>query len=376
MPHLTPDSSAAHWLLTAWLTPATFPAMPSARQEVVLRLARANGLLAALEKRLEQTQSLAALPSRVQSILEGARMIALDRERSIRWEVGRIQRAFFGTGLPVILLKGAAYHMRNLPFAQGRLTGDVDLLLSRADLPMAEQALKAWGWHTALPDDYDQRYYREWMHELPPMRHRDRLSELDLHHAILPRTGRLVTDSAPLLENAQEVPGHPGIWTLAPADMLLHAAVHLFHDGAFQRMGLRDLLDLDGLLRHFGERPGFWDELLQRAIQLNLIRPLDHALWSCAHGCATPIPETTRLQVAQKSQTPWHARVMRRYLIPRVILPRHPDRHGPDPLTAVAAWLLYTRSHWLRMPMNLLIPHLARKWTRRWSFNVWHRRTV
>lgn len=375
MPHHPPDTPAT-WLLTAWLTPATFPAMPPARQEVILRLARTSGILAALEKRLERSRCLDQLTPRIQSILEGARMVALDRERSIRWEVGRIQRAFFGTGLPVILLKGAAYHMRNLPFAEGRLTGDVDLLLPRQDLPMAEQTLKAWGWMTALPDDYDQRYYREWMHELPPMRHRDRLSELDLHHAILPRTGRLVTDSTPLLENAQEVAGHPGIWTLAPADMLLHAAVHLFHDGAFQRMALRDLLDLDGMLRHFGDRPGFWEALLERAGRLNLIRPLDHALWSCMRWCNSPVPETTYRELAKKSKTPLHARFMRNHLIPSVIFPKHPDKRGPGPRTAVAAWLLYTRSHWLRMPMNLLIPHLTRKWTRRWSFHVWHRRTV
>ncbi|MBF0416765.1 MAG: nucleotidyltransferase family protein [Magnetococcales bacterium] len=370
-----PDTPA-QWLLTAWLSPHTFPTMPPARQEVVLRLARTNAILATLEKRLEQAACLSPLPTRIQSIFEGARMIALDRERSIRWEVGRIQRAFFGTGLPVILLKGAAYHMLEMPFAQGRLTGDVDLLLPYPDLNMAEEALKAWGWISALPDDYDQRYYREWMHELPPMRHRERLSELDLHHAILPRTGRLVTDSAPLIENVREVPGHPGVWTLAPADMVLHATVHLFYDGAFERMGLRDLFDLDSLLRHFGEQPDFWHELLARAQKLNLSRPLEHALWSCNRWCATPIPETISRQLTGIARTPWHARFMRRHLIPRVILPKHPDAQALDPLTGVAAWLLYTRSHWLRMPMNLLIPHLARKWTRRWSFDVWHRRTV
>jgi hypothetical protein len=35
------------------------------------------------------------------------------------------------------------------------------------------------------------------------------------------------------------------------------------------------------------------------------------------------------------------------------------------PLSGVASWILYVRSHWLRMPPNLLVPHLIRKsWQR------------
>jgi len=35
------------------------------------------------------------------------------------------------------------------------------------------------------------------------------------------------------------------------------------------------------------------------------------------------------------------------------------------PLHAGKLWLLYVRSHWLRMPAHLLIPHLVRKSLRR-----------
>ncbi|MEO5346415.1 MAG: nucleotidyltransferase family protein [Magnetococcus sp. YQC-9] len=369
-------SAPSTWLLTAWISPATFATLPPARQDAILRMARTTGLLAAFEIRLQRAGCLDSLPTRIRAIFEGARMIALDRSRSIRWEVGRIQRAFYGTGLPVILLKGAAYHLLNLPLAEGRLTGDVDLLFARIDLPLAESALKEWGWITALPDAYDQRYYREWMHELPPMFHRERGSEIDLHHAILPDTARLTSDAHRLLEAVQPVPDHPGIWTLSNEDMVLHSAVHLFHDGAFERMGLRDLTDLDGLLRHFGSRPAFWESLIERAGLLNLTGPLDHALWSCARWCATPIPDAIRQRVANLARPSLAARFMRSWLIPLVILPHHPDRRGADPVRAVAAWLLYVRSHWLRMPLTLLIPHLVHQWTRRWSFNVWHRRAV
>ena len=52
----------------------------------------------------------------------------------------------------------------------------------------------AHGWLRMKIDPYDDRYYRVWMHEIPPLRHRERKTEIDLHHTILPRTSRLKPD--------------------------------------------------------------------------------------------------------------------------------------------------------------------------------------
>jgi len=41
----------------------------------------------------------------------------------------------------------------------------------------------------------------------------------------------------------------------------------------------------------------------------------------------------------------------------------HPDCRSTN--SSVAAWCLYVRSHWLRMPLHLLVPHLVRKWWRK-----------
>ncbi|MBF0341917.1 MAG: nucleotidyltransferase family protein [Magnetococcales bacterium] len=349
-------------LLTAWNRPETFGKMPIGEQDLILRQLRMLGLLAGFGTRLEQTDLLSGQPARIQEIITGARVIATDQERGLRWEVNRIQRAFFGTGLPVILLKGAAYHLLNLPMAKGRISADVDLLLPEKDLPLAERCLRAHGWLATLPDPYDQHYYREWMHELPPLRHQNRFTELDLHHAILPRTGRLTPDSSRLLEQIQPVPGHPGVWTLCPEDLLLHAVVHLFHDGDFQRMGLRDLLDLDALFRHFDrQEQDFPERLMARAGALNLKRPLRHALRSMERLCHTPIPDWM-LYLACRDRV---GRMILDPLVYRALLPRHPDQKGRAWFRSWAGWCLYVRSHWLRMPLKLLIPHLWRKWLRR-----------
>ena len=73
------------------------------------------------------------------------------------------------------------------------------------------------------------------------------------------------------------LPGEDRLRVLCPADMVLHSATHLFHNEDLSQ-GLRDLADLDSLLRHFGQEPGFWEELPRRAAELDLARPLYYGL--------------------------------------------------------------------------------------------------
>ena len=53
------------------------------------------------------------------------------------------------------------------------------------------------------------------------------------------------------VRGADTITERPGFAVLAPEDMVLHSATHLFNEGEFDR-GLRDLNDLDLLLREFG----------------------------------------------------------------------------------------------------------------------------
>jgi hypothetical protein len=53
-------------------------------------------------------------------------------------------------------------------------------------------------------------------------------------------------------------------------------------------------------------------------------------------------------------------------LFDRGLAPHHRSCDGLA--SAVARWMLYVRAHYLRMPMRLLLPHLARKaWKRRFA---------
>ncbi len=192
------------------------------------------------------------------------------------------------------------------------------------------------------------------------MRHRERETEVDLHHNIVPRTARLKIDPAPLLAAARPV-GGSRLRVLAPHDMVLHSAVHLFHDGDMVN-GLRELVDIDDLLRHFGQQAGFWDALVPRATALGVSRPLFYGLHYCRKLLETPIPEDVMAAAASAAPQTIILAVMDR-LVPAALLPQHPDL--PRRTTAFARWLLFVRSHYLRMPMRLLIPHLTRKAWRR-----------
>jgi hypothetical protein len=282
---------------------------------------------------------------------------AAGHARAARYEVRQIGRALDGLGLPLILLKGAAYAMAGLDAGRGRLFSDIDILVPKARLPEVEAALMMHGWITTHHDAYDQRYYREWMHELPPMQHARRGNSIDVHHAILPETAPVRPDPARLRASARPIPGEPHLATLSPADMVLHSAVHLFFDGEFDK-GLRDLVDLHRLLTQFGQAPGFWEALPARARELELGRPLFYALRYCPRLLGTVVPPVVQAAVASEGPNAALLWLMDR-LFARALLPLHAS--CADAFSDAARFALYVRGNWLRMPPLLLAQHLFHK---------------
>jgi hypothetical protein len=230
-------------------------------------------------------------------------------------------------------------------------------LVPKASLAIVEQALHRQGWAGGRIDPYDERYYRRWMHQIPPLTNRLRETTLDVHHTIIPETVRLDLRADALFAAARPVGGESRVMTLAPADMILHSAVHLLNEGEYAR-GLRDLDDVTELLLHFGRDAAFWPALLDRAIELDLRRPLYYALRYAALLLDAPIPAATRN--SERLQPPGTAlRALMDALFERALRPGHASCR--DGLSAAALWLLYVRAHHLRMPAHLLIPHLIRK---------------
>jgi hypothetical protein len=337
--------------------PAVVHGLDLAGWDLLLRQADAANLDACLLALLDDAGLLDTVPAAPRAHLEWTRAGAAGHARAARYEVRQIGRALAGLGLPLILLKGAAYAMAGLDAGRGRLFSDIDILVPKARLPEVEAALMMHGWISTHHDTYDQRYYREWMHELPPMQHARRGNSIDVHHAILPETAPVRPDPDKLRAASVPIAGDPGLATLAPADMVLHSAVHLFFDGEFDK-GLRDLVDMHRLLAEFGAQPGFWGALPARARALELGRPLFYALRYCPRLLGTFVPPAVQAAVAPDGPNPVLLWLMDR-LFGRALLPLHAS--CDDAFSSLARFALYVRGNWLRMPPLLLARHLFHK---------------
>jgi len=323
----------------------------------LLRQARPSGLLARLAWRIEEAGMLDAVPERVRPHLAAERILAAKHERDVRFEVLCLCEALAPLGIPLVLLKGAAYVMAALPPARGRLFNDIDILVPRAEIGRVEESLTRRGWAIPQMSTYDDRYYRRWMHEIPPMIHVERQTTVDVHHTIVPETARLALDAAKLFAAARPIDGTRALHVLSPEDMTLHSATHLFNEGEF-RHGLRDLDDIDRLLRYFGSDPDFWPRLVARAVELVLRRPLYYALRYGAALLGTPVPPTLR-ETVQLPPPASPLRALMDRLFNHALRANHAScRTLSSPL---ALWLLYVRAHYLRLPPYLLLPHLLRK---------------
>jgi len=199
------------------------------------------------------------------------------------------------------------------------------------------------------------------MHELPPLQHFRRETVLDVHHNILPETGRPKPDAKLLISAAVPATGSPDLLVLSPPDMVLHSMAHLFHNEQLSH-GLRDLSDIDLLLRHFGTDAGFWKRLVGRAEQLDLRRPFHYGIRYASQILGCPVPDDTLAASAAWGPARPLARLMDA-LWSRALRPHHSTTS--DRLTPAALFLLYVRAHWLRLPPHLLAVHLTIKALRR-----------
>jgi len=305
--------------------------------------ARAEQLMGSLAFRMAGRR----VPPRIAALFEDARRDAAQVRTQALWEAEMARRALAPLGVPVILMKGTAYHAAGLDAATGRSVGDLDIMVPRESLGAVESALLEAGWeHVKATDGYDDTYYRRWMHELPPLIHRTRDRMIDVHHTILPLTARSRPDAGALI--ADSVALESGLRVLAPADMIVHAAAHLFADGDLAG-GLRNLWDIDRLLREFAS-PDFWRTLGERARRHQLSGPVGRALRLAERLYATPVDRAVAGRPRLGDRL-FEARLLAR------------NGWGQERRKALR-FAFYVRSHWLRMPPLMLARHLWIKATR------------
>ncbi len=341
-------------LLVVLRSQTTASSLTLRQWDILISQARRTNLLARLAILLSNANLLDNLPDSPRNHLESALLMSKRQDRAMRWELDCIRQALHRVQRPVILLKGAAYLAAGLPNASGRMFGDVDILVPKENLPKVEAELLIHGWQETVTDSYDQRYYRAWMHEIPPLQHNLRQTVIDVHHSILPETARVCVNIGYMFEAAHPL-GNSGLHILCPVDMVLHSAAHLFHEGEFNN-ALRDLCDLDSLFRDFSSKDAdFWNQLINRAELTGLTRPMYYALRYSNRFLETPVPSEI-IRLAQRF-SPFLVNIMDsayHYAF-------RPLESTQSSRVSLARYFLYIRSHWLRMPIHLLAYHLVRK---------------
>ena len=321
--------SDARILGRALADPASVGGLDAEGWTALLAMARAEQLIGTLATRVDGLP----MPVAVKAILADARGAAEHGRRAALWEAEMARRALAAVDCPVILLKGTAFVAAGLSAGQGRSIGDLDILVPRESIDAVEAALLAAGWEWVKPDPYDDVYYRRWMHELPPLIHRERDRMIDVHHTILPLTARITPDAAALIAGSFTLEN--GLRTLSPNGMLVHAAAHLFADGDLAG-GLRNLWDIRCLIEEFGTN----------GLDMEAKR----------HGLSREVARSLRLVDALFAEGT--ARGADRLYIRRITA-RDGWGRPTRPITRLG---FYVRSHLLRMPPAMLARHLWTKW--------------
>ncbi|WP_367154624.1 nucleotidyltransferase family protein [Methylomonas sp. HYX-M1] len=339
----------------------SFSDLSNADWSLLISQAKRSLLLGKLYYLLEAQNSLIDLPDGPYTHFETARVRAEKQRRDLGWELTKLKQAFSETNCPVILLKGAAYAAANLSISYGRTFSDIDLLVPASELSKIESRLIIHGWLHQSKDQYDDMYYRKWMHELPPFKHAKRGSIIDLHHNILPITALNCPKAGSLLESIVELENDHSIFTLSRLDQIIHSATHLFYDGELEH-GLRDLVDLQGLINELDENAKL--HLADRALQLGLHKPVFYAVRYLELILNTPNLESLRQKLEQNGARIRSLNIMD-FLFSKAFMPDHPSCDSR--WTGLARWILYVRAHCLRMPWHLLLPHLTKKLLKRLS---------
>ena len=366
----------ARILVAALRDPASVMALDGRGWTALVTIARAEQLIGTLAFRLRTL----ALPEAIASILDDARNNAEYQRRTALWEADCARRALSEYDSRVVLMKGTAYVAAGLKAGEGRHIGDLDIMVAAQDLAQVERLLLIkGGWEWVKEDAYDDAYYRDHMHELPPLIHKERDRMIDVHHTILPLTARPTPDAAAMLVAAenlkldkplpsrggvgvgavngdQDLNTRPtpnpslkgrGLYTFAPADMVCHCAAHLIADGDLSG-GLRNLWDMHCLLTEFAEQDAdFWNELGGRAARHGLNKDVRRVVRLSARVYGTVIPAD------------WNRPRLLDALFIRRMLARDEWGRGSAKFTQLA---FYIRSHWLRMPPLMLSRHLWTKW--------------
>ncbi|MGR5145018.1 nucleotidyltransferase family protein [Photobacterium alginatilyticum] len=338
-------------------SPTTLLSMNPRELSQIVAEARFYNMLAQLKWLCEQADVWFDLPVEFQRHVLSAEYTYTNQIRLLEQEHRHVSALFSQSGVRWVYLKGAAYQLSGFEYMRGRIMSDIDILVPQVQIETAEQALVAHGWMHKTMTDYDDKFYRNYSQEIPPLKHFDRQTELDVHFNILPSILRHGPDPVILHSHTQALSDDSGARVLSPEAMVLHSAIHLFYESEFHK-GVRDLFDIFQLIRHFSQQPGFWDKLVRLQQSIGNGESMYYALRYCRQYYRLDVPAEVLAFYEQFKPGPLVFRLIDPAFkkVFSSIFPIHHERGDQW-----YVFVLYLRGHLKRLPLSKLVPHLIRK---------------
>lgn len=331
------------------------PNMSPENWESITRVARSAAVLSRIASNYK-TKFSVQLPEYIVEQFEATNRHAELLKQQVFFEAHELdQHISKCSSQPAIFLKGAAYVLSQNSTGQGRIFSDIDILVKKDDLPRIEKRMQAFAWFPNSIHDYDQKYYREWAHEIPPLVRAVRGTVADIHHNLIPLISGKAPDINLFLDQLRQL--DCGYYVLSAHAMTLHSVIHLFYQEEFIH-GFRDLSDLHLLFNENQNNPAFYDDLLTLAQKTQFCRELFYACRYLQSTFDTDINKIflNKLSAYKPSKLKL---ILLDWVFSRVLIPRHSIVNKG--FTSAAHQMAFIRGHWLKMPFHILCIHTFNK---------------
>ncbi|MDP5459384.1 nucleotidyltransferase family protein [Alishewanella sp. SMS8] len=320
----------------------------------VILVLRHQQLLARYSYRFKSAKIFLNLSEYAQHHLRNAEILADKQYRQIDSEAEELIDLLEPLNVTPVFLKGAAYALQpQLKPGLGRTFSDIDLLVPKQNIMAIEQRLALFGYLGEPISAYDEHYYRNWTHEIPPVRHHARGTVLDIHHNLVP----LVSGRAPNIAAFERhvITTDQGYAVLDLPAITLHSLIHLFFNETFKN-AFRDLTDLHLLFSDFSEED--WTEILKLSAETGFQFELMLAVRYCQQLLQTTVPCWVCQQLENGQPAAWRMRLLD-FIFGYTLLPKHPLTTSKKQKLAV--FFAFVRGHFLKMPLHILLGHLTMK---------------
>lgn len=317
----------------------------------LILILRESKLLATLYHILLRNNLFEQQDEYVKRHLNGA-FVHADRQKSqVIYESLLLTELLNTIDVKPIFLKGANYTLRNSINSHGRIISDIDILVQKSQLVEVEALLKRNLWQSETLSDYDEKFYRKWAHEIPPLVHILRSTVLDVHHNLyMPISGRalnieLFELNSEFIEEKYRV--------LSRADSVLHSILHLFLNEDFTN-SFRDLFDIYCLINEYGDEE-FWQRLTWISSETNSDRELYYCITLLRQLFDYSVPENVYQNLKAEHENSF-SRIFVGFILINALTPQHELLNNAK--NRFARFVVFIRGHWIKMPLNILIFHL------------------